>query len=358
MKPLSIKEITLTNFKNYASSTFQLGERFNLAFGLNGAGKTNLLDSIYYLAVGKSYFTPQDQKVVRYGESFFRLTGKVERGHDMHSIVMKVVPGISKELLVDDVALGKVSEHLGFIPVVISAPKDIDLVVGSSQSRRKYIDHLLCQVDRQYLSSLVTYNHLLQMRTSALKQDYPDLRRIVQTFDDQIAPHAAYIFNRRELLQQEIKALMKHYYSLLSDDREPVSLEYESQLKGHAYELLADLHWEADKNLRRSNAGIHKDDIVLSVKNMPAKDYASQGQIKSLIFALHLSKFELLSRFCGHKPVLIFDDIFDKLDEKRLASLMEILKKENFGQVFLSDTNRHRVASFVASTELNEIFMS
>lgn len=358
MKPLSIKEITLTNFKNYSHSTFHLGERFNLAFGLNGTGKTNLLDSIYYLAVGKSYFTPQDQKVVRYGEHFFRLEGKVDRADDRHSIVMKVIPGVSKELSVDESVLGKVSDHLGFVPVVISAPKDIDLVVGSSQSRRKYIDHLLCQVDRQYLASLVTYNHLLQMRTSALKQDYHDIKRIVQTFDSQIAPHAGYIFKRRDLLQNEIAPLMIMYYNMLSGQRENVSLVYESQLKDRSYEVLADMHWDADKNLRRSNAGIHKDDIVLSVKGMPAKDYASQGQIKSLIFALHLSKFELLSRFCGYKPVLIFDDIFDKLDENRLARLMEILMNENFGQIFLSDTNRHCVASFVSPSELREIFMN
>lgn len=358
MKPLFIEEIALTNFKNYSDSRFTLGDKFNLAYGLNGTGKTNLLDSIYYLSVGKSYFMPFDQKVVKYGESFFRIEGKVIRDDSKHEILVKVRPGISKELLLDGVALEKVSEHLGFIPVVISAPKDIDLVLGPSQSRRRYIDHLLCQIDHEYLKSLVTYNHFLQMRTAALKQDFKDLKRMIETFDDQMSHHAKVIFEKRLWLSNELLPLLQSNYKLLSDDRESVMIEYESKLKGHPYEVLVDMHWEADKNSRRSNAGIHKDDFYLAVKEMPAKEYASQGQIKSLIFALHLSKYEILSKQRGYKPILIFDDIFDKLDEKRLTRLMEILMQPVFGQIMLSDTNRHRVADFVSPALLNEIRMS
>ena len=357
MKPLFIQEITLTNFKNYTDSSFRLGDKFNLAYGLNGTGKTNLLDSIYYLAVGKSYFMPFDQKVVKYGESFFRLEGKVIRDTLSHEIVAKVKPGMSKELLLDGVALERVSEHLGFIPVVISAPKDIDLVLGPGQSRRKYIDHLLCQIDSEYLKSLVAYNHFLQMRTSALKQDFNDLKRMIETFDDQMAPHAKIIFEKRRWLQNVILPLLQSNYKSLSDNRENVSIEYESKLNDYPYEVLADMHWEADKNTKRSNAGIHKDDFYLSVKDMPAKEYASQGQIKSLIFALHLSKFSILSEQRGYKPILIFDDIFDKLDEKRLTRLMEILQQPEFGQIMLSDTNRKRVADFVNADQLNELPM-
>ena len=355
MKPLYVEDISITNFKNYTTARFSLGSRFNLAYGLNGTGKTNLLDSIYYLCVGRSYFTPFDQKVVTSGESFFRLEGKVRKDETEHQILVKVKPGITKDLLLDGVARDRISDHLGFLPVVISAPRDIDLIIGPGASRRKYIDHLLCQLDPEYLRSLVTYNHLLNLRTSALKQDFKDLRRMVQTYDDQMAPHASVIFNRRKWLRNEIAPLLQSNYGILSNNREGVNLEYESRLHEHPYEKLVEMSWIADKKTQRSNAGIHKDDFILSIKDLQAKDYASQGQIKSLIFALHLSKYKILSEECGYKPILILDDIFDKLDEIRLSRLMELLMKDDFGQVFLSDTSYKRVGDFVPEIHLKSL---
>ena len=355
MKPLSIDEIKLTNFKNYREQNFRLGNRINLVYGLNGTGKTNLLDSIYYLSVGKSFFTAFDQKVVAYGEDFFRIEGNLTKGDSKHEIVIKVKPGESKTVILDGLPRNRVSDHLGFIPVVISAPKDIELVSGTGQSRRRYVDHLLCQIIPDYLKSLVTYNHLLAMRNAALKADFKDLRRMIMTYDEQISPHAHFIFEKRKWLQEEISPLLQANYKLLSDDRENVSISYESKLNGMMFEFLADMNWESDRNLQRTNAGIHKDDFALSIKNMPAKDYASQGQIKSIIFALHLSKYKILASHSGYKPLLIFDDIFDKLDEHRLARLMEILVEPEFGQVYLSDTNRKRVGNFVTDSQLTEI---
>ena len=357
MKPLSIKQITFTNFKNYTNKSFRLGDRFNLVYGLNGAGKTNLLDGIYYLAVGKSYFTGSDLKVVKYGEPFFRLEGKVSRGETFHDLVIKVKPGEVKDIQVDNDSVEKISDHIGFIPVVISAPRDIDLVAGHSQSRRRYFDHLLCQIDPAYLQSLVTYNHLLNLRTAALKQSFKDLKRIVETFDEQMAPHANFIFSKRHWLKEVIQPFMQENYKILSDDREDAGIEYDSKLNQYPYEVLADMSWEADRNTQRSNIGIQKDDFHLSIKGMPAKEYGSQGQIKSLIFALHLSKHKILSQQCSFKPLLILDDIFDKLDEYRLARLMEILQEPQFGQIFLSDTNRKRVTDFISSEMLNEVPM-
>ncbi len=358
MKPLFIEEIRITNFKNYSNTSFCLGPKFNLAFGLNGTGKTNLLDAIYYVCVGKSYFSPFDQKVVRYGESFFRIESDVVKEDLKHKVIIKVKPGLSKELSLDDSSLDRISDHLGFLPVVISAPKDIDLVFGPGQSRRRYVDHLLCQKDAGYLRSLVTYNHLLQMRNAALKQDFKDLKRIIETFDDQMNPHASYIYEKRNWLRNEILPLLQSNYKILSDDREVVDIQYESKLKEYPYLVLADMNWDADRNTRRSNAGIHKDDFYLSIKDMSAREYASQGQIKSLIFALHLSKFRVLSNHCGYQPILIFDDIFDKLDEHRLTRLMEMLMQSEFGQIMLSDTNRKRVGDFVPASLLNELQMS
>lgn len=357
MKPLSIKEVAFTNFKNYSDAKFSLAGKFNLIYGLNGSGKTNLLDGIYYLCVGKSYFTGSDQKVVKYGEPFFRIEGDIHKGDERHTLTIKVKPTVSKDLVLDGVMRQRISDHLGFIPIVISAPKDIDLVTGTGQYRRKYFDHLLCQIDPAYLHALMHYNQILHLRTTALRQEFKDLKRIIDSYDQQISPHAQVIFEKRKWLRDQIQPLLQQAYKILSEDRENVSIEYDSRLHQYAYDILADQNWVNDRTTQRSNSGIHKDDFNLAIKDMPAKDYGSQGQIKSLIFALHLSKYNILARETGYKPILILDDIFDKLDEKRLLRLMEILILPEYGQILLSDTNRRRVGDFLPQGILNEIGM-
>lgn len=357
MKPLVIQEVVLTNFKNYTEARFGLGNKFNLITGLNGIGKTNLLDSIYYLCVGKSYFTPYDQRVVRQDESFFRLEADVLRDTSHHKVIIKVKPGSLKELILDGILVNRISEHLGFIPIVFSAPKDIELVTGSSQSRRRYFDHLLCQIDPAYLRSLMAYNHLLLMRNAALKQGFPDLKRVIQTYDEQIAPHAALIYEKRKWLVEVFEPLLRETYLTLSDNKETVDMHFQSSLHQYPYEIAVDMSWESDKNTTRSNAGIHKDDYELSIKNMSAREYGSQGQIKSLIFALHLSKYALMREQSGYKPLLMLDDIFEKLDERRLHRLMEILTDDTFGQVFISDTDTHRISKFLQSGQVHSIEM-
>ncbi len=357
MKPMLIREVSFTNFKNYSEVQFRFGPKFNLIHGLNGTGKTNLLDGLYYLCVGKSYFNPHDQKIVRYNESFFRLEGDVAKDNSMHKVIIKVKPGILKELSVDGVILERISEHLGFMPVVFSAPKDIDLIYGSGISRRRYIDHLLCQIDQAYLLALVSYNHLLQMRNAALKAGFKDLRRMITTYDEQMTSHANLIFEKRKWLSARIEDILLQTYLTLSDNRENVRLSYSSRISEYPFEVLADMNWEADKNTMRTNAGIHKDDYLLGIKNMPAKEYGSQGQIKSLIFALHLSKYRILREEIGTTPMLILDDVFDKLDENRLARLMEILTLPEYGQIFLSHTTGKRVSDFISTDQLHEIPM-
>ena len=357
MKSLAIEEITLTNFKNYTESKFSVGPRFNLISGLNGIGKTNLLDAIYYLSVGRSYFTPFDHRIVRKEEAFFRLEGHLSRGEKKHKIVFKVKPGSSKELEVDEIPVSRISEHLSFIPVVFSAPRDIDLIYGASVTRRKYFDHLLCQIDQQYMKALVRYNHVLDMRNAALKQGFADLRRVISTYDDQLAPLAAFIHDKRQWAVRTLSDRLLDTYRTLSDQREDITLNYSSDLFEYPYEVLVDMNWQTDKHTGRSNSGIHKDDYKLEIKDMSAKGYGSQGQVKSLVFALHLSKYGILAQQSGFKPLLILDDIFDKLDERRLERLMEILSAEEFGQVFISDTSGKRVSEILPAEQLERISM-
>ncbi len=357
MKSLALQEIILTNFKNYTEANFSAGPKFNLISGLNGIGKTNLLDAIYYLSAGRSYFTPFDQKVVRKDESFFRLEGSLVRDTKNHQIVFKVRPGSLKELLVDAITVSRISEHISFIPVVFSAPRDIDLVYGPSLTRRKYFDHLLCQVDPSYLKSLVRYNQLLEMRNAALKQGFSDLRRIISTYDDQMAPLAKLIHEKRKWVVKHLDERLLNTYLRLADQKEEINLSYSSDLYEYPYEVLVDMNWEADKNTGRSNSGIHKDDYILDIKDMGAKAFGSQGQVKSLVFSLHLSKHAILGQQSGFKPILILDDIFDKLDERRLERLMEILSEDEFGQVFISDTSGKRVGEILPADLLARIAM-
>ncbi len=357
MKSLAIQKITLTNFKNYTESNFSTGPRFNLISGLNGIGKTNLLDAIYYLSVGRSYFTPYDQKVVRKDESFFRLEGSLLREKKEHKIIFKVKPGSLKELIVDDITVNRISDHLSFIPVVFSAPRDIDLVYGASLTRRKYFDHLLCQVDPLYLKALVRYNHLLEMRNGALKQGFSDLKRIISTYDEQLSPLAKQIHEKRQWAVENFGDRLLETYATLADKKEAIQLTYTSDLFDYPYEVLVDMNWETDKHTGRSNSGIHKDDYKLEIKDMAAKTYGSQGQVKSLVFALHLSKYSILAQQSGFKPILILDDIFDKLDERRLQRLMGILSENEFGQVFISDTSGKRVGEILPSEQLERISM-
>ena len=357
MKPLAIRQVTLTHFRNYASAQFSFGDKFNLLSGLNGVGKTNLLDAIYYLCVGKSYFTPYDQRVGQLGESFFRLEAALFKEDGLHNVVMKVKPGVSKEILVDHVALNKVSEYLGYIPIVFSAPRDIELVTGASQARRRYFDHLLCQVDQVYLKALMEYNYLLQLRNAALKNGFADLRRIIATYDEQMAPPAQLIFEKRKWLTALLKPLLQQTYASLSEERETIDCIYESQLHELSYELLADKNWDGDKNMQRTNGGIHKDDFLLMIKNSPAREFGSQGQIKSLIFSLHLTKYKLLREQKGNLPILVLDDVFDKLDDRRLARLMEILHADEFGQIFISDTNKERLSKEMKMSSFTEILL-
>jgi DNA replication and repair protein RecF len=181
---------------------------------------------------------------------------------------------------------------------------------------------------------------------------------MISTYDDQMSPLANIIFEKRKWLSSILEPLLQQTYLILAENREDVSLTYDSKLKDYPYEVLSDMYWESDKNTARTNAGIHKDDYQLRIKNMPAKEYGSQGQIKSLIFALHLSKYQILSEQSRFKPILILDDIFDKLDERRLVRLMEILTSDTYGQILLSDTNRKRVGDFLSGENLHEIGMT
>ncbi len=348
MPPLS--SITITQFKNYDVSTFNFTERVVGICGLNGAGKTNLLDAIYYLCFTKSYFAKIDALNVQFDKEGFRLEGKAGQ----HRIVCIHRGTGKKEFYLDDVAYTKFSSHIGKFPAVMVAPDDVELITGTSEERRRYIDTILSQTDAAYLQQLITYNKVLQQRNSLLKRfadtgntDWP----LLETVDEQLVKPGMYIHEKRKALTIALIPAVKKIYNDIAVSNEIVELQYESQLNNMDFYSLLEQLRQKDFLLQRSNGGIHKDDIIIQLNGQVFKNTASQGQRKSLLFALKLAEFETLKSNKGFAPLLLLDDVFEKLDDNRLAHLLHLVCLQNDGQVFITDTHCDRLQA--AFSQLN-----
>jgi len=337
-----LSKITITQFKNYDFHSFNFKERITGICGLNGKGKTNLLDAIYYLCFTKSYFSKSDPMNVERGKEGFRLEGII----DDHKIVCIYRGTAKKEFSLDDVPYNKFSEHIGRFPAVMIAPDDVELITGASEERRRFVDTVLSQVDAGYLQQLIQYNKVLQQRNGLLKRfaeqgktDWP----LLEILDDQLVQPGQYIYSKRKNFAAELLPLVQQFYSDISGNKELVSLEYESQLNNaDFYSLLNDVR-EKDFYLQRTNGGIHKDDIGILMNGQVFKNIASQGQRKSLLFALKLAEFELIRIKKNAAPILLLDDVFEKLDQQRMHQLLEWVCCKNEGQVFITDTHSERL---------------
>jgi DNA replication and repair protein RecF len=321
--------------------------------GLNGMGKTNILDAVYYLCMCKSHFNTTDTHLSLHGEDFFRLEGKfiLEKSKKI-KIVAKVQPRKSKVFESQDVAYEKLSEHIGKFPVVMIAPDDIALLTEGSEERRRLIDNTLSQLDRSYLQSLQVYNKVLEQRNALLKQfaqQHSYDTALLAIYDSQLTAPAAYIHEQRKSLEQRLLPVFRHYYSVISGDREQPSFSYESGLHSNSLDQLLSDNREKDIILQRTSAGIHRDDLqfVFSDGN-PAKRFASQGQLKSFLLAIKLAQYEVLRQLSGQNPILLLDDIFDKLDMERVRQLLTLLSGEHFGQLLITDTQEDRMLSIIS----------
>ena len=347
-----LHRLILTNFKNYRSQKLELASKINCLTGLNGMGKTNVLDAVYYLCMCKSHFNTTDTHLSLHGEDFFRLEGIFILDESKKSkIVAKVQPRKSKVFESQDVAYEKLSDHIGKFPVVMIAPDDIALLTEGSEERRRLMDNTLSQLDHSYLQSLQVYNKVLEQRNALLKQfaqSHTFDAALLSVYDSQLTEPAAYIFEQRKSLLQRLLPVFIHYYSVISGDREQPSFTYESALhSNNMAQLLADSR-EKDRILQRTTAGIHRDDLqfVFSEGN-PAKRFASQGQLKSFLLAIKLAQYEVLRQLTGQNPVLLLDDIFDKLDMERVRHLLTLLSGEQFGQLIITDTQEDRMLTII-----------
>ena len=346
-----LSRLVLTHFKNYSSQSVHFVEGVNGIVGPNGMGKTNLLDAVYFLCMSKSRFSASDRLLIQHGAEFFRLEGDFERNGKTEQVVAKLARGRKKEFERDGAPYERISEHVGRYPVVMIAPDDTQLAMEGSEERRRFIDNTLSQIDAGYLAQLITYNHILRQRNACLKQaadlhQTPD-EGLLLAYDAQLAVPASPVFEARKAFIERFVPVFQAHYAAISGNVEQVDCAFRSQLLDRP---LAD--WlleqrEKDRILQRTNAGLHKDDLEFRIDDYPVKQFASQGQLKSFVLAMKLAQYELLQKETGHYPILLLDDLFAKLDRRRVEHLMTWIVERSFGQVFISDTELDRLSAVV-----------
>jgi DNA replication and repair protein RecF len=341
-----LNRLILTNYKNYEWEEFDFNPVINCFTGLNGMGKTNLLDAIYYLSMTKSYLSSHDSLVSRFDTDFFRLEGHYSRLDQHEKVVAKIQPNKAKVFEVNQNPLNKLSDHIGFIPVVFIAPDDISIIMEGSELRRKFLDNTLAQTNSTYLNHLLHYNRTLYQRNSYLKQIGTD--KLINTdlldiYNEQLDKPATFIHEARTKFLKEFNPVFNEIYQKISNEMENVSVEYQTKLADDSLFNLLVYNKKRDIFLQRTTVGIHKDDLIFTMEGNLLKKYASQGQRKSFLLALKLAQFTFLKNCLGIHPILLLDDIFDKLDPNRVQSLMNHLITNFNGQIFISDTHNQRI---------------
>lgn len=350
---MHLKSLSLLNYKNIAEAHFDFDAKINCFVGKNGIGKTNVLDAVYHLAYGKSYFNPMAVQNIKHGEEFFVIDGNFEKQGRNEQIVCSLKKNQKKALKRNGKSYDKFSDHVGFIPLVMISPADADLIVEGSETRRRFIDSVIAQLDHEYLQTLIQYQKVLAQRNALLK--YFALNRTfdgetLAIYDAQLDALGQPIFEkRRGFLEDFIPIFDKHHHAI-TGQAESVQLVYHSGLHGqNLLELLRE-NLAKDKILQYTSAGIHKDDLSFEIDHHPIRKFGSQGQQKSFLIALKLAQFEFISKKSGEKPILLFDDIFDKLDETRVGKIVEMVNNDDFGQLFISDTHAARTEEIVKQT--------
>lgn len=349
-----LKSLSLLNYKNFESANFDFDQKINCLVGNNGAGKTNVLDSIYHLAFGKSYFNPITSQNIKHGSEFFVIEGEFEKNDRAEKIVVSAKRGQKKVIKRNNKTYEKFSEHIGFIPTVIISPADRDLIIEGSETRRKFIDGVISQSDNLYLNTLINYNKILAQRNSLLK--YFAVNRTfekdtIAIYNLQLHELGAVLFDKRKAFLETFIPIFKKRYATISNEKEEVAIFYNSQLSEKPLDILLEENLQKDRALQYTSVGTHKDDLNFEIEGHPVKKFGSQGQQKSFLIALKLAQFDFIKELNKLSPILLLDDIFDKLDKKRVAHIMELVATNQLGQLFISDTHAERTEKVVKDTQ-------
>ncbi|MCK0160177.1 DNA replication/repair protein RecF [Allomuricauda sp. F6463D] len=345
-----LRHLSLVNYKNFDSKTLEFDPVINCLVGDNGVGKTNILDAIYLLCFGKSYFNPVSTQNIKHGTDFFVVEGEFEKQNRTEKILCSFKKGTKKVIKRNGKPYEKFSEHIGFLPLVIISPSDRDLILEGSDTRRKFMDGVISQSDKVYLQNLIKYNKVVSQRNSLLKYFVanhtfdPDTLGI---YNEQMNSLGTAIHNKRNEFIASFLPTFKEQYQTISEKDEQINLSYESQLGDDTLLNLLEKNIEKDRALQYTSVGVHKDDLSFTIAGHPIKKFGSQGQQKSFLIALKLAQFDFIKGLADTTPILLLDDIFDKLDETRVSRIVGLVKEDNFGQIFISDTHADRTEDVV-----------
>ncbi len=350
---MQLKTLQLTNFKNYAEARVAFSPKINVLVGANGSGKTNLLDAIYYLSMTRSAISPADSYCIRQGEQHFFLRGLMATEHDEREISVGFQSG-SKKIFREGVnEYQKISDHIGKYPVVLIVPDDTDLVKEGSEARRRFFDSIISQIDKTYLESLIQYNHTLKQRNGLLKMfadNHPFDPAAIEAYDHVLVRHGTYIHDRRKRFVEEYLPVFQQYYRFIVA-HEDAGLRYTSELNETPFAAGLSQRRSRDLALQRTTFGIHRDDYQFMLGMGDLKRLGSQGQQKSFIIAMKLAQFDLVKQQKGFAPLVLLDDIFDKLDDFRIEKLLALINNNELGQLFITDARPERTLSFLEKAQ-------
>ena len=337
-----LKLLSLTNFKNYEQAEIEFSPKINCFVGNNGVGKTNILDAIHYLSLTKSFFNNIDSANIRHPDEFFIISGTFNRDEEDNTIFCSFQRQKQKILKRNGKDYQRLTDHIGKYPVVMMSPADSVLITEGSEERRKFLNKIISQYNPEYLDAVLKYNKALLQRNRILKDGHFD-KDIIDIWDTQLVKYGTYIYAEREKLVEELIPVFRENYSFISKGKELVSLNYRSHLKKGGFAELLNESVEKDKVLQYTTVGIHKDDLVFEMEGYPVKSIGSQGQQKSYLVALKLSKYYYIKGKSGYSPILLLDDIFDKFDADRVEQIIRLVGNHRFGQIFITDTHQDRL---------------
>lgn len=353
---MHIKRLILSNFKNIESADLTFSPNINCIYGDNGEGKTNLLDAVHYLSMTKSFLQSSDRYTYTYGTQEAALCGTYMVGGFEEKIAISVRNSGEKSVKKNDKSYPRISDHIGHIPIVVISPSDTSLIHDSGEERRRFMNIVLSQTDPQYLRAMQSYNRVLQQRNKLLKGETAPLMILLEAFSAQLNRDADYIFRKRGELAVELDALIKEFYHKLSDGKETVSLEYSSDLFKAPLSELLEASYPRDTVLKYTSVGVQRDDYEFKMDGHPMKRCASQGQQKTFLISLKLAQLSMMRQRYGFSPILLLDDVFDKLDMRRVELLINMVSEDGFGQLFVTDSNKVRISDLVRKLDSESRF--